>query len=118
MALFLKPQEIHNSLNSAVLDYIKVCKQSGEIPQQLAELIRHNFSAKYAWYNALDKKIEVGINESKSPGCGYPNIQVYSYSIEELGWMERSYKNEAFDLSFYGMLLNNKSSTDSEIVVL
>lgn len=118
MVLFLKPQEIHSSLNTLVLYYFNVCEQSGEIPQQLVQLIKHNFSAKYVWYNIPEKKIEIGINESKSPGCGYPDIQVYSYPIDQYGWIEKSHKNEAFDLNFYGKLLNNKSSMASEIVIL
>lgn len=118
MALFLNSQEIHSSLNSVVLNYFNVCKQSGEIPQQLVQLIKHNFSAKYVWYNSLEKKIEIGINVSKSPGCGYPDIQVYSYPIDQMGWIEKSHKNEAFDLSFYGKLLNTPSSMDSEIIIL
>ncbi len=118
MVVYLKPQEIHKSLSLLVVKYIEDCEKTQLIPQDFVELIRHNFSAKFAWYNPLEKTIEIGVNEPKIPGFGYPQIKVYSYPINQTTWMERSFKFEDFDLSFYGKLLNGQRSKNTEIVVL
>lgn len=118
--IYLKEGEIKSSLGSLVKYYVQECVETQEIPQQLVELIKHNFFAKYVTYNKLEKTIEIGINESKHRSLTYPHIKVYSFPLEKTSeWIDSSFKTGRGDLEFYGQLINMPHSLGKpEIVVV
>ncbi len=119
MASYLKTEEIKTALRLLVNQYIEECKTCEEIPQDFIDLLRHNFLAKYVFYNKANKTIEIGVNEGSSPS-GYPNIKVFSFPVNKAPeWLDKSFKNEKNDLEFYGKLLNrNKIISSSELVLI
>ena len=119
MAIFLKPGEIKSSLSALVNYYIQECNTTGQIPLEFIELIKHNFLAKYVYFNKKDNTIEVGVNESKHRTELYPDIKIYSFPLDQTtGWLEESFKSGKADLEFYGKLINANSSFESMDVVV
>ncbi|GHA30935.1 hypothetical protein GCM10007103_10600 [Salinimicrobium marinum] len=120
MAIFLKSGEIKSTLGALVKYYIQECNTTGQIPQEFIELIKHNFLAKYVYFNKKDHAIEVGINESKRRTTLYPEIKIYSFPLDQTtDWLEESFKSGKADLEFYGKLINANTGYDSmEVVVV
>lgn len=119
MAAYLNTEEVQSSLNALVKNYVKESISKGELPRDFVELIKHNFFAKYAYYNEKEKTIEIGVNENKGAVSPYPPLTVYSYPIEETEWLANSFKPGAFHLDFYGKLLSRSNGSGrSEIVVI
>ncbi len=119
MAIFLKSGEIKSTLGALVKHYVEECNTTGEIPQEFIELIKHNFLAKYVYFHKKDNRIEVGINESKHRAGMYPDIKIYSFPLDQTGWLEGSFKTGKADLEFYGKLINANTSFNSmEVVVV
>ena len=119
MASYLRTEEIKTSLRVLVNQYIEECRDCDKIPQDFIDLLRHNFLAKFVFYNKNDKTIEIGINKGSSPE-GYPNIKVFSFPVNKaLEWLDESFKSETNDLEFYGKLLNrNEIISSSELVLI
>lgn len=106
MVGYLRDEEVKTALKELINHYVEDSKKNGELPRDFVELIKHNFYAKFAYYNEKKEVIEVGINETKKPGSGYPTINIYSFSINETDdWLERSIKVESFHLAYYSELL-------------
>lgn len=119
MAAYLNSEEVQASLNSLVKRYVEESISKGELPRDFVELIKHNFFAKYAYYNVKEKTIEIGVNENKGPVSPYPPLTVYSYPIDDTKWLLNSFKPGAFHLEFYGKLLSRGTGPGrSRIVVL
>lgn len=121
MSIYFKSKEMENSFKALVNLYVQECKRNGEIPESFAELIKHNFLAKYVFYNKTEKSIEIGINESKFRSRTYPQIKEYSYPVDEAkAWLFDSFKDGKGDLEFYGSLINNNSrfTPNKHVVVI
>lgn len=115
MTLYVNQNEIQASLKVLVKQYIEECEQCQELPKEFVSLIKHNFLAKYVYYNKAKKHIEIGIEASNSPET-YPDIKIYKFPIKKASdWLEKSFKTGEADLQFYGKLLH-KSAT--EVVLL
>ncbi|MDN3596731.1 hypothetical protein [Zunongwangia endophytica] len=118
MASYLRTEEVKTSLRVLVNQYIEECKNCEVIPQDFIDLLRHNFLAKFVFYNKADKKIEIGINQGSEPS-GYPNIKVFSFPVNDTDWLDKSFKSDKNDLEFYGKLLNrNEVISSSELVLI
>ncbi|MCL6218095.1 hypothetical protein [Zunongwangia pacifica] len=119
MASYLKTEEIKTSLRVLVNQYIEECRDCDKIPQDFIDLLRHNFLAKFVFYNKNDKTIEIGINQGSLPE-GYPNIKVFTFPVNKaVEWLDESFKSNSNDLEFYGKLLNrNDSISPSELVLI
>lgn len=119
MVSYLRTEEIKTSLRVLVNQYIEECTDCEKIPQDFIDLLRHNFLAKFVFYNKSDKTIEIGINQGSSPE-GYPNIKVFSFPVNKaVEWLDKSFKDEISDLEFYGKLLNrNNIISQSELILI
>jgi len=118
MASYLNTNEIRVSLQQLVKQYVEECETCQELPDEFISLIKHNFLAKYVYYNKQKKQIEIGIDESESPDT-YPEIKVYKIPVNKAcKWLDRSFRNQQSDLEFYGKLLNRNEIFNSSEVVL
>lgn len=119
MASYLNTNEIRVSLKQLVKQYVEECETCQELPEEFISLIKHNFLAKYVYYNKEKKQIEIGIDESYSPET-YPEIKVYKFPVKKAAkWLDKSFRDGRSDLEFYGKLLNrNEILSSSEIVLM
>jgi hypothetical protein len=118
MASYLNTNEIRLSLRQLVKQYVEQCETRQELTQEFISLIKHNFLAKYVYYNKQKKQIEIGIDESKSSES-YPEIKVYKFPVSKAAkWVDKSFKNNSSDLEFYGKLLNRNDIFNSSDVIL
>ncbi|WP_081211911.1 hypothetical protein [Salegentibacter sediminis] len=119
MASYLNENEIKSSLRQLVKQYIEECEDCGSLPEEFISLIKHNFLAKYVYYNKEKKHIEIGIDESYSPET-YPEIKVYKFPVKKASdWLDKSFRNTRGDMEFYGKLLNrNEILSSSELILM
>jgi hypothetical protein len=118
MASYLNTNEIRLGLRQLVKQYIEECETCQELPEDFISLIKHNFLAKYVYYNKQKKQIEIGIDESDSPDT-YPEIKVYKIPVIKASkWLDKSFRDQQGDLEFYGKLLNRNEIFNSPDVVL
>ncbi|MBZ9728393.1 hypothetical protein LB467_01725 [Salegentibacter sp. JZCK2] len=118
MASYLNTNEIRLSLRQLVKQYVEHCETCQELPEEFISLIKHNFLAKYVYYNKQKKQIEIGIDESNSPES-YPEIKVYKFPVSKAAkWLDKSFKDSQSDLVFYGRLLNRNEIFNSSDVIL
>lgn len=107
------------SLRMLVNQYVEECEKRNSLPKEFVELIKHNFLAKFVYYNSKEKQIEIGVDESYSPET-YPQIKVYKFPVKKAAeWLDKSFRNNRGDLEFYGKLLNrNEILTSSDLVLM
>ncbi len=118
MASYLNENEVKTSLRVLVNQYVEECENCNELPAEFIELIKHNFLAKFVYYNAEKKQIEIGVDESYSPET-YPKIKVYTFPVRKATeWLDKSFKKGKSDLEFYGKLLNRNEVLSASDVVL
>ncbi|MFZ0490085.1 MAG: hypothetical protein WBV11_05860 [Salegentibacter sp.] len=119
MASYLNPTEIRFSLKALVKDYIEECEKCHQIPEDFIDLIKHNFLAKYVFYNPKKKHIEIGIEDPDAEDH-YPEIKTYKIPVKQAAeWLDKSFKKNECDLQFYGRLLNrNEILNPSDIVLM
>ncbi|WP_373056624.1 hypothetical protein [Zunongwangia sp. H14] len=119
MLAYLEEGEIKESLKNLIKNYIKECEESNELSQNFIELVKHNFLAKYVYYNPEKKMVEIGINRSKSRKS-YPKIQVYNFPLERApDWLGEKFKTARGDLEFYASLIKrNNFSASGEVFVM
>ncbi|WP_037315894.1 hypothetical protein [Salegentibacter sp. Hel_I_6] len=114
----LSTNEIRVSLRQLVKQYVEECETCQALPEEFISLIKHNFLAKYVYYNKAKRQIEIGIDESESPET-YPEIKVYKIPVDKASkWLDKSFKSQQNDLEFYGKLLNRNEIFNSSDVVL
>lgn len=118
MASYINQNEIKAALQQLVKKYVEECENCDRLPEEFISLIKHNFLAKYVYYNKEKKHIEIGIDESYSPET-YPEIKVYKFPVNKAAeWLDKSFRKEQGDLEFYGRLLNkNEIFSASEVVL-
>ncbi|MFD1095100.1 hypothetical protein [Salegentibacter chungangensis] len=118
MSSYLNTQEIKRSLQVLVKQYVEECVNCQELPQDFIDLIKHNFLAKFVYYNKAKKQIEIGIEDQESD-APYPEIKTYSFPVDKAAnWLDQSFRNDDCDLKFYGKLLNRNELISSGDVVL
>lgn len=118
MASYLNENEIQASLRVLVEQYVEECEKCERLPKEFVELIKHNFLAKFVYYNSKKKLIEIGVDESYSPET-YPEIKIYRFPVKKAAqWLEKSFKKDKGDLEFYGRLLNRNDILSASDVVL
>jgi|SRR5690606_2415533 len=119
MATYLKEDEIKTLLKGLIDRYVEESRGTGILLPDFVELIKHNFYAKYVYYDSKSETVEIGINESKVRTPGYPDIKVYHYEIAEAkNWLGKNFRNTTFDLEFYAKLIGKEQDADSEIIVI
>ncbi len=102
----MKRTEIRDSLKKLITQYIEECTNCDKISDDFYNLLKHNFMAKFVFYNKEEKTIEIGINEGSEPTT-YPKIKVFSFPVtKSTEWLDKSFKSNRTDLEFYGKLLN------------
>jgi len=118
MATYLNNNEIRTALKQLVKQYIEECITCKEMPEDFISLIKHNFLAKYVYYNKQKEQIEIGIDIAESPNT-YPEIKIYKFPVNKaVKWLDKSFKDNQNDLEFYGRLLNRNEILNSSEVVL
>lgn len=112
MTTYQSRSQIHNELRQMLPHQIEECKECDEMPKTLAQLIKHNFQAKFVCYDKKKKMIEVGVEESETTDS-YPEINVLKFRLEELGTqIGKTFRNNDHDLKFYGKILAGHGSVN------
>ncbi len=89
---------------------LKDCLRDNKPSEDFINLIKHNFLAKFVYYNELDKSVEIGVEEP-SVSSTYPEIKVFVYNLTSgPDWLEKSFRTGKTNLEFYGKLLNRRRS--------
>ena len=118
MASYLNTNEIRLSLQQLVKQYVEECESCKELSEEFVSLIKHNFCAKFVYYNKEKKQIEIGVDASEAPET-YPEIKVFKFPVNKaVSWLDKSFKDQKNDLEFYGKLLNRNDSFNSSEIVL
>lgn len=118
MAAYFNSNQLRSSLQELVKQFVSECQQCNELSRDCMELLRHNFAAEFVMYDKKNGNIEIGIDKSDD-FTGYPEIEVYSFSLDEIGKkVDHSFKNNSEDLEFYGKLIGKRKGIGSNSVVL
>lgn len=120
MTTYYNQEEIKSSMKKLVKEFLDVCKECEELPEDFVDLVKHNFLAKFVCYNNKTKNIEIGV-EDFSKDSLYPEIKVYKFPIlSNKKWVENSFRTGRNDLDFYGRLLNRKklNNHNAEVIVM
>ncbi|MBI6119547.1 hypothetical protein [Salegentibacter maritimus] len=118
MASYLNTNEIRLSLQQLVKQYVEECESCKQLSDEFVSLIKHNFCAKYVYYNKDKQQIEIGIEASEAPDT-YPDIKIYKFPVKKaVKWLDKSFKDQKRDLEFYGKLLNRNDNFNSSEIVL
>lgn len=116
MASYLTSEEIKATIESMVSEYLTSCQKDECLSNDFIELIKYRFKAKYAFYNAEEKMIEVGIKKYGADSL-YRTIEDFSFSIPEIKNKFQTLLNDKeADLSYYGKFLKGNQS-DSVVVL-
>lgn len=118
MAAYFNTDELKTAMTNLIKQYINNCEECDELSQDCIDLIRHNFLAEYAVYNAANKSIEVGIDVS-NVNAEYPELEVYTIPLKDAQIrISNSFRQNDEDLEFYGKLLNKQKGIGTSSVVL
>lgn len=120
MTSYQNRNQIKTLLEEMIPAQISECKKCDELPQALADLIMHNFQAKYVCYHKNNNTVEVGIEEQEST-LSYPKITSQTFKLEEAtSWLGKSFKTDEQDLRFYAQIIANDgySSTVDDVVLV
>ncbi|WP_299155827.1 hypothetical protein [uncultured Christiangramia sp.] len=119
MAAYFNTNQLRLTMKELVKIYMSDCEECNELSQDCMDLLKHNFQAEYAVYNKQTKAVEIGINKTEDDFNTYPQIEVYSFPIKEIGKkIDHSFKHNQEDLEFYGKLIGRKKGLGSNSVVL
>jgi len=120
MTTYYNQEEIQIAMKELAKNCLRDCLRDNKPSQDFINLIKHNFLAKFVYYNKLDKSVEIGVEES-SVSSTYPEIKVYVHNLtSEIGWLEKSFKTGKTNLEFYGKLLNRRSPffKNAEVIII
>lgn len=116
MASYLTSEEIKATIGNMVSEHLNACQKNECLSDDFVELIKHQFKAKYAFYNADEKTIEVGIKKYGADSL-YRTIEDFSFSIHEVkNKFQTSLQDKEADLAFYGKFLKGNQG-DSVVVI-
>jgi len=119
MAAYFNTNQLKLTMKELVKIYMSDCENCDELSQDCMELLKHNFQAEFAVYNKQTKSIEIGINKNEDDFSGYPEIEIYTFPVNEIGKkIDHSFKHNQEDLEFYGKLINKNEGLGSSAVVL
>lgn len=118
MAAYFNSNQLRSTMKELVEVYMNECEECNVLSQDCMDLLRHNFQAEFAVYNAENKSIEIGINKNEEFD-GYPELEVYTFPLSQIGKkVDHSFKNNNEDLEFYGKLIGRRKGIGSNSVVL
>lgn len=99
---------------------VSECLRCDELPPALADLILHNFQAKYVCYHKQNNTVEVGIEKQESLKS-YPEITSQIFKLEEAAlWLGSSFRTEDQDLRFYAHIIasNGYASAVDDVILV
>ncbi|MFN4761507.1 hypothetical protein ACKGJN_00110 [Gillisia sp. Q332] len=108
-------------MRTLIKGYLKESLSNKVLSEDFIDLIKHNFKAKFVYYNPKKNVIEVGVEDPNSDTYSYPEINIFSFPVTgTTSWLDESLKKNKNDMNFYGRLLNrnNPLFKDAEVVVL
>lgn len=117
MTSYLHKAQISESLQLIIKQAIEECKESNEVPQDLKEIILHNFNAKFVHLNCEEKTLEVGVEKEDALSL-YPKLVTYTYSLDKTSWLKESIKESENDLEFYGRIIARNRGMDENTRVI
>ena len=118
MPIFSTQSEIESLWKSLLKPMISTCRSEKKVPEELVELIKHNFYAKYVYYDSEKDTLEIGVNEAKQRAVTYPSIEVYHFPLNEVeNLIMASFQPNNWDLEFYAKILQGKRSEDRMIII-
>jgi hypothetical protein len=110
MTTYYNQEEIRIAMKGLAKNCLKDCLRDNKPSDDFINLIKHNFLAKFVYYNKLNRSVEIGVEES-SVSSTYPEIKVFVYNLTSgIDWLDKSFKTGKTNLEFYGKLLNRKSN--------
>ncbi len=121
MTTYYNQSEILLTMRVLMKEYLKESLRNKELSEDFTELIKHNFLAKFVYYNPMENAIEIGVEDPNSKTDSYPEINIISYPLDgKTSWLDGSLKKNKNDMAFYGRLLNKNKLLfrDSEVIVL
>lgn len=118
METFVTRSEIKSLWRPVFKKMIRECRMNKKAPDGLVELIKHNFFAKYASYEANTEMAEIGVNESVVGAKTYPAIKIYTVPLHELEQkLNASSKLKPSDMEFYAKILTGKKLNEKVLVL-
>lgn len=121
MTTYYNQNEILLTMKTLIKGYLKESLSSKKLSEDFIDLIKHNFRAKFVFYNPKKNLIEIGVEDPNSKSDSYPEINILSFPISgENTWLDGSLKKDKNDMAYYGKLLNRKNPflKDAEVVLL
>ena len=110
MTTYYNQEEIRIAMKGLAKNSLKDCLRDNKPSEDFINLIKHNFLAKFVYYNKLNQSVEIGVEEP-SVSSTYPEIKVFVYNLTSgTDWLEESFKTGKSNLEFYGNLLNRRRS--------
>jgi len=110
MTTYYNQEEIRIAMKGLAKKCLEDCLRDNKPSEDFINLIKHNFLAKFVYYNKLDKSVEIGVEEL-SVSSTYPEIKVFVYNLASgIDWLEKSFKTDKTNLEFYGKLHNRRRS--------
>lgn len=120
MTSYQSRKQIHEQLVRMLPEQISECKKCDELPPVLAQLITHNFQAKFVCYHKESGMVEVG-EEAQETADSYPEIKTHTFPLEKaVSWLGTTFKHDDQDLKFYGKLIAGNGITNrvDEVVLV
>lgn len=113
--------EILLTMRKLIKGYLKESLRSKKLSEDFVNLIKHNFLAKFVYYNVTKNVIEVGVEDPHSDTDSYPKINIFSVPVTgATSWLVKSLKKDKNDITFYRKLLNRNKllfkNSESEVV--
>lgn len=121
MTTYYNKNEILLTMRTLIKGYLKESLSNKKLSEDFIDLIKHNFLAKFVYYNAVKNVIEVGVEDPNCKSDSYPEINIFSFPVTgTTSWLDESFKKDKNDMNFYGKLLNRKNPflKDAEVVVI
>ena len=120
MTTYYNQEEIRIAMKGLANNCLKDCLRDNKPSEGFINLIKHNFLAKFVYYNKSDKSLEIGVEES-SVSSTYPEVKVFVYNLSSgIDWLDKSFKTGKTNLEFYGKLLNQSKflSKNAEVIII
>lgn len=120
MTTYYNQEEIRIAMKKLAKNCLMDCLRDNKPSEDFINLIKHNFLAKFVYYNKLDRSVEIGVEES-SVNSTYPEIKVFVYNLSSgIDWLNESFRTGKSNFAFYGRLLNQgrSLSKNAEVVII
>lgn len=120
MTSYQSRNQIKTLLQDMIPAQVSECQRCDELPRALADLIMHNFQAKYVCYHKQSSTVEVGIEEQES-AKPYPEITSRTFKLEDAAsWLGNSFRTGEQDLRFYAQIIasNGYANTVDDVILV